>query len=436
MLILLAAGPTAAATGPGNSLRFEELIRQGRAAFLASDPDRAESAYNEACPADAVAVYSVAEAVTCENLLASVEEARGKLDRAEQRYREAASRAEQAGEAYQPIFCARLIDLGEFYHRRGRMAAAEQTLQRAADLARHLIAVVPDLLPKALIRLGSFYADSPHPGDGRAPLAEALTLAKPAKLSAAEVAFAQNAMGKMELASGRAREAEPHLREAVSFAEKTFGEEHAATAAYQTNLALALIAQRQFGRARLLLRRAQFILESNNRAPGLQLAAVCAELAAVAAIEGKMAEAGDYAMRSISILHLQPEPHALTAAAARVTLASVYIRLHDLRAAEGILPEAVEAERQMAVNPQTLAASIQLLAELRVEQRDWRGAEALYREADAIYAGANAPVLRALAAVLKRKGGSKQEIRRLERQAREISQAARRAGESHSPKGT
>ena len=163
ILILLAARPTAAATGPGNSPRFEELIRQGRAAFLASDPDRAESAYHEACPDDAIAVYSVAEAVTCENLLASVEEARGNLARAELRYRESASRAERAGKAYQPIYCARLIDLGEFYHRRSRMAAAGQTLQRAADLARQLTAMVPDLLPKALIRLGSFYADSPHP---------------------------------------------------------------------------------------------------------------------------------------------------------------------------------------------------------------------------------------------------------------------------------
>jgi tetratricopeptide (TPR) repeat protein len=432
ILISLATGSMTAATGLANSLRFEELIRQGRAAFLAADPERAESAYSEACPADAVPAYSVAEAVTCENLLASVDEARGNLARAEKRYQGAASRAEQAGTAYQPIYCARLIDLGEYYHRRGRMEAAEQTLQMAADLARRLTASVPDLLPKALIRLGSLYADSPHPERGRAPLAEALTFARPAKLSDAEIAFAQNAMGKVELACGHAREAEPHLREAVSFVERTLGEEHPATAAYQTNLAMALIAERQFGRARLLLRRAQYILESKNRAPGLQLAAVCAELAAVAASEGKMAEAEDYAMRSLSILHLQPELHAVTVAAAKVTLASVYIRLHDLRAADSILPEAVEVERRQAVNPQTLAASVQLLAELRVEQRDWGAAEALYREAAAASGGATAPVLRALAAVLKQEGGSKQEIRSLEQQAREIS----RTGKSRGAEGT
>jgi len=441
ILISLAAGPTAAATGLANSPRFEELIRQGRAAFLASDPDRADSAYQEACPADAVTAYPVADAVMCEDLLASIDEARGNLARAEQRYREAAAHAEQAGGAYRPIYCVRLIDLGEYYHRRGRMSAAEQTLRNAADLARQLTTTVPDLLPKALIRLGSLYADSSHPDRGRAPLTEALAMAKPVSLAPGEVAIAQNALGKVELACGHPLEAEPHLREAVAFAETTWGEDHPATAAYQTNLAMALIAERQLSRARLLLRRAQFVIESKNResknrASSLQLAAICAELARIAASEGKMAEAEDYAMRSLSILHTQPEPHAAAVAAAKVTLSSVYIQLHDLPSAASILPEAIGVERQTAVNPQTLAASIQLLGQLRAEQRNWSAAEALYREAAAIYGGANAPVLLALANVLKQAGGSKQEIHHLEQQAREISQADKRPGESRGPRGT
>jgi len=72
-------------------------------------------------------------------------------------------------------------------------------------------------------------------------------------------------------------------------------------------------------------------------------------------------------------------------------LSSVYIQLHDLPSAASILPEAIEVERQTAVNPQTLAASIQLLGQLRAEQRNWSAAEALYREAaEAI--GVNVPV--------------------------------------------
>jgi tetratricopeptide (TPR) repeat protein len=266
-------------------------------------------------------------------------------------------------------------------------------------------------------------------------------MANQSNLSAAEIAFAQNGLGKLELACGHPLDAEPHLREAVSLAEAAWGEDHPGVAAYQTNLAIALIAEHQFSRARLLLQRAQFVIESKNResrnrTPNLQLAAIDAELARVAASESKMAEAGDYAMRSLEILHLQPEPHAAAIAAAKVTLSSVYIQLHDLAAAESILPDAVAVERQIAVSPQTLAASIQLLGQLRAEQRDWRAAERLYRESAAIYGGGNAPVLLALANVLKQAGGSKQEIRHLEQQAREISQAEKRPGESRGPRGT
>ncbi|HVW07520.1 MAG TPA: tetratricopeptide repeat protein [Bryobacteraceae bacterium] len=378
ILISLAAGSRAVATGPGNPSRFEELIQQGRAAFLASDADRAESAWKEACPSEVPAAFSITEAVTCANLLASVEEVRGNLARAEQLYRYAASLAEQTGKTYQPLYCARLIDLGEFYHRRGKPADAEDTLQTAVDLARRLAASVPDLLPKALIPLGSLYADSAHPERGRAPLTEAMEFAQ---LPAADIAAAQNALGKVELASGRPDTAEPYLREAVRFAETNLGEDHPATAAYETNLALALIAERKPDRAFLLLRRAEVILKSNNRAPGLELAVVCAELAGLAAGEGKLAEAEDYATRSLSILGVQPESHAIAAAAAKVMLASVYLRLHDLPAAESILPGAVEVERQTAINPQALAASLRLLAQLRTQQHDRKSAEALHREA-------------------------------------------------------
>jgi tetratricopeptide (TPR) repeat protein len=141
-------------------------------------------------------------------------------------------------------------------------------------------------------------------------------------------------------------------------------------------------------------------------------------------------------MHSLSILHLQPEPHAAAVAVTKVTLSPVYIQLHDLPSAASILPEAVEAERRTAVNPRTVAASIQLLGELRAEQRDWPAAETLYREAAAIYAGADAPVLLALANVLKQAGGSRQEIRHLEQQARAISQADKRPREPRGPRGT
>src|SRR6185437_10929149 len=129
---------------------FDELVLQGRAAFLVSDLDRAEAAYNKACPAELVGEFPVAKAVTCENLLASVDEARGNLSRAEQRYLHAVAGAEQAGPAYRPLYCARLIDLGEHYRRQGELDKAETTFLRAVELARTIGAERPILLPEAL----------------------------------------------------------------------------------------------------------------------------------------------------------------------------------------------------------------------------------------------------------------------------------------------
>ena len=169
-LISLFAAPVLAAVSSDTPITFDDLIRQGRTAFLASDLNRAESAYNKACPADLVSTFPVAAAVTCENVLASVDEARGNLVRADQRFLHAVVTAEQAGPAYRPLYCAKLIDLGEHYHRQGRTADAEASLQRAVELARQLTALQPEMLPEALIRLGGLYSDSAQPERGRAPL--------------------------------------------------------------------------------------------------------------------------------------------------------------------------------------------------------------------------------------------------------------------------
>jgi tetratricopeptide (TPR) repeat protein len=418
----------------GSPVGFDNLLAQGRAAFLASDLEQAESAYNQACPADLVSSYPVAGAVTCENALASVDEARGNLVRAEQRYVHAASTAEQAGPAYLPLYCAKLIDLGEHYHRQGRAADAEASLSKAVELARRITAAKPELLPEALIRLGGLYADSAQPERGRALLEEAL--AGPAAISDTETAYAYSCLGMIELAAGRERESEANLRESVALATKTLGEDHPVVAAYQTNLALALLTARQFDRAGLLLRRAAFIVESRQGRTAPELAAICAELSAVAIADGKMAEAEQYAQRAISILSLQAVPNTRALVASQVTLAAIYLRAHNTAETEKMLPAAVETQRQTAVNPLTLAASIRLLGELRAQQRNWHAAETLFREAIGIYESrasaavdpAVAPVLRALADAIKRQGGSKEEVRELEARARDLLRSA-----PHSP---
>jgi len=437
-LLPVLAAPVFAAANPDKLSRFDDLVRQGRDAFLASDLDRAATAYNQACPADVVATYPVAKEVTCESLLASVDEARGNLARAEQRYLHAVADAEQAGPAYRPLYCAKLIDLGEHYHRQGRTQAAESTLLQAVDLARTLAAVNPELLPEALLHLGGVYSDSPQPERGRAPLTEALAIVtsaagdRAAEPPATEIAYAHSRLGMIELAAGHLREAESEMRKSVALATQALGEDHPVTAAYQTNLALTLIVERRFDNAWLVLRRAQFVVESRQLAAGPELAVICAEMGDVARIEGKFAQAEDYALQAISLLNLQPKPDARALAIAQVTLAGIYLRSHDTAAAEKILPEAVEVQRETAANPIMLGASIQLLGELRAQQRNWHAAEALDREAIGIYrrsesANANAaiaPLLRTLADVLKHEGGSKSEVRALESQARDILRTA------------
>lgn len=404
----------------------DELLAQGRAAFLASDLDRAEAAYMRACPADLINTYPVARAVTCENDLASVDEARGNLVRAQQRYVHAASTAEQAGPAYRPLYCARLIDLGEHYHRQGRAADAEASLLKAVDLARQLTAENPSLLPEALIRLGGLYADSSQPERGRALLDEALA-GHPA-IAGTETAYAHSCLGMIDLAAGREREAEANLRQAEALATSALGDESPVLAVYQTNLALVLLTVRQYDRADLLLRRAEFIVESHVGLNAPELGPIYAELSAVASADGKISDAEEYARGAIAILSREARPNARALSASQVTLAAIYLRARNILEAEKILPATVEMQRQTMANPLTLAASLQLLGELRTQQRDWHAAEALFREAVAIYENNSpadlepcmAPLLRGLADAIRHQRGSKKEVRELEARARNI----------------
>jgi tetratricopeptide (TPR) repeat protein len=430
--ISIAASSAFAMVSPEIAPGFDELIGKGRAAMLASDPVRAESAYNLACPPDLVSAYPVAWLVTCENALASVDETRGNLSRAEQRYVHAVTVAEQAGPAYRPLYIARLIDLGEFYHHQRRFPEAETRHLKAVELAR----AFPDntrLLPEALVRLGGLYADSPSPERGRAPLAEALAFSREHSggLSGAELAHALSELGVIDMAAGRGAEAESDLRQAIALATAELGEAHPVTAAYQANLAFTLLAARQFAGAGILLRRAQAVVEARPSASGRELGMIYTGLSAVASAEGKLAIAEDYGKKAIGVLTRDEKPDTMAIAMAKVALAGVCLRIHDLAEADRILPEAVEAQRSLAA-PNTLAASLQLLGQLREQQHNWQAAESLYREAIGIYERQTtrpasplaAQLMLALADLLKKNGGSKAEVRALEARAHDMARTA------------
>ncbi len=423
-------------------IAFDDLVKEGRAAFLASDLDRAGSAYDRACPADSLGSLPVARAVMCENLLASVDEARGNLARAEQRYLHAVTSADQAGSAYRPLYCARLIDLGEHYRRQGQFSLAEATLVKALEIARQVVNAKPDLLHEALIRLGGLYSRSAQPERGRAPLTEALTSANPDEdtqtaalpttVPPTEVAYARDSMGIIELAAGNLNAAEAELRASADLAARTVGEDHPVTARYQTDLALALLVRGRYSAADLLLRRVRFVMESQPRPSLSELAAVFSELSAANAGEGKMAQAEEFAQHAITLLERLPQRDERVLAMAQITLAAARIGAHDAAAAELVLPGAVAALRTMPANPNTVASAVALLGRLREQQQNWRAAEALYREALDIYAKQGSgdsspvvvPILRALANTLRHERASKQEIRELEARARNILRAS------------
>jgi tetratricopeptide (TPR) repeat protein len=426
--------PVFATAALDKPVTFDGLIERGRAAFLASDLDRAESVYIQACPAGLMDTYPVEKVITCENSPGSIDEARGNPARAEQRFLHAVAEAEQAGPAYLPRYCASLIELGNHYRRVGRAAEGEASLLKAVGIARTVTAAQTALLPEALVSLGQYYSDSGRPELARPPLTEALALIAAAegdnrpKPPALEIALAHDLLGMLDLSSGRQHEAESRLRESVAVASRAFGDDHPVTAAIRTNLAIVLMGKGEFDGANLLLRRALFIVESLENPPQSELAAIYAGMSDCASATGKIALAEDYARRALSIVRSQPRPDARSVAVGQLTLAGVYLRARDAGSAEKILPAAVKTLRGAATSPATLAVAVQLLAELRVQQRNWHGAEALYREAIGIYersrpgneTPAAAPLLRALASVLRHEGGSKAEIRELESRAHDI----------------
>jgi tetratricopeptide (TPR) repeat protein len=426
--------PVFATAALDKPVAFDGLIERGRAAFLASDLDRAESVYVQACPGDSMYTYPVAKVIACENSLGSIDEARGNPARAEQRFLHAVADAEQAGPAYLPRYCASLIELGNHYRRVGRAADGEASLLKAVEIARSLTATQAALLPEALVSLGQYYSDSAQPELARPPLTEALALIVAAegdnrpKPPALEIALAHDLLGMLDLASGRRREAESNLRESVAVASRALGDDHPVTAAIRTNLAIVLMGRGEFDRASLLLRRALFVVESLQNPPESELAAIYAGMSDCASATGKAALAEDYARRALSIVRSQQRPDARSVAVGQLTLAGVYLRARDAASAENVLPAAVETLRRAATSPATLALAVQLLAELRVQQRNWQGAEALYREAIGIYersrpgndTPAAASLLRALVSVLKHEGGSKAEIRELESRAHDL----------------
>jgi tetratricopeptide (TPR) repeat protein len=247
-----------------------------------------------------------------------------------------------------------------------------------------------------------------------------------------ESASACGALGMIDLAAGNNKAAEAKFREAIAMATPALGESHPDVAVYQSDLAVALAADRQYGRAEVLLHRAQYVLNATLPPGDARLATVLAELSAVESAEKEFARAEADAEQSLAIVARGHAPETLDVAVQRVVLASVYIRERKLADADRMLTDAVALERRLVADAgssdrRILANGIRKLAELRAVQHNWRDSEALFRETIGIYestAGPShpmiAPILMEYAEVLKHCGVPKEQVKNVESRAKAI----------------
>jgi len=410
----------AAASGaPGD---FEQLMKQAHTALTRFDLDAARAILNQVCPAPGAS----ATAAICETETGAVEEASGRTGAAELHYRNALSIWERLAPEHAAYRAATLVNLGSLYRTGRRTKEAENMLTQGLDVARQTTIGRDQVLAVAASRLGGFYSETDAPERGRPLLNQAISMLHASALSNAELAYASNSLGMLDLRAGDYKAGESNLREAVSVARSALGESHPDTALYQANLALALYSQGRYDRAEVLLNRARHVVETRLGPGSSRLGTVLADLSAVETAEGQYARAEADATQSLAILSRRQEPDSPEIAVENVMLATLYLRERKIAEAAKILPSAVVLERRMS-NRRVLADGLRGLGELRALEHNWSEAQALYSEALEIYEstiGSNhpamAPVFREYADILRHCGAPRTEVKDIEARARSI----------------
>jgi tetratricopeptide (TPR) repeat protein len=431
-LLGLSSSMAAAGGAPGD---FDQLIKQAHVALTKFDPESARALLSQACRPEEFASDTSVRTAVCEAETGAVEEAAGHADGAELHYRRALSIWGELAPDHAAYHAATLMNLGSLYRTQRRNAEAENMLTQAFELVRglseesggrdRLLAVVSN-------RLGGFYSESDTPERGRALLNEAIPMLRaPALSNPAELAYARNLLGMLDLRNGDYRAGESSLREAVSVATDALGDSHPDTAVYEANLALALYNEGQYTRAEVLLNRARYIVETRLPGGSLRLGRILGDLTRVETALGQFSRAEADGKQSLAILSQWRDAGSPEIAVENVALATLYLRERRIAEAEEILPAAVALERRLAaVDPyipdrRVLAEGIQRLAELRALEQNWHDAQALYSEAIAIYESTPgfsrpgmAPVLLEYADVLKHCGAPRAEVKDIEAKAR------------------
>lgn len=347
-----------------------------------------------------------------EHLQAREDNAQGRISEAEGHYVRALALWDDAGEDYLSSKCMTLLNLGELHRELQRMDEAEKELTEAVAIARRFQSKYPQQYPGALSRLGALYSQTGREESGRTLVKQAVTIFEGLRDAAnAELAYAYNSLGLIDIAQGHPVNGEVKLREAVRLSQLGDSGDRRETLAYQTNLALALIKLGQFDRAETLLVYVRSGVEALPHVPQQLLGTVFAELSAIAFSANKLSLAEEYAGQELDAMRRQIPSSPLAVALASVNLGVVYISEGRAKEAEAILPDAVAEERRLRASSGILANAVRRLAELRALQQSWDESRALYREALELFEAAWGPhnpeirsISREYAAVRKRTG--------------------------------
>lgn len=407
---------------------FGTTMRQGQDTLARADYPAAEGFFTAACGEPFGASLTPDMRASCEHHLAIIDEAHGNYSMAQTRLSRALMLWHDAGARFLPSYVMSSLNLGELLREQGRLEEASAHFQEARDVARTIRSAYPQLYPEVLSRIAGLYVPLGTPELGRPLLVEALSLFRELEpRQQVEEARALNVLGVIDLLTDRRDDAELRLKQAVALSITASGPDHPTTAGYRSDLALMFLQDRQYDRAEPLLKRALFVMQSSPAPNPLRMAVILAELSVVACSRNHLALAEEYGNQAAAVLEGRPGLNTAAVLLARVTLGNAWLQQHRVEEAERILPQAVAAERTVVPGTLLLADGLRRLATLRVTQRSWEDAGALYREAIGIYESrlgpnnaAMAPLLREYADVLRRASGSGVEVKHLKARAKAI----------------
>ncbi len=225
--------------------------------------------------------------------LASLLEQSGRLEEAEEIYRDALDTMERGiAEPDNEAVAFALSHLAALLTSTGQFAEAEPLLRRALAIAEKAFGPEHEEVATHLNNLAVLYGDTNRHAEAEPLLKRALAVdEKTFGPENPKVATALNNLATLYLATNRDAEAEPLLRRALAIDEKSFGSQHPKVATDLNNLAVCLVQTQRFNEAEPILRRVLKIWQLSYGSTHSNVAAAYDNLAELLSSTHRFAEA-------------------------------------------------------------------------------------------------------------------------------------------------